>query len=53
MYRVDVSSRAEKDLDRIIEYIIVKLSAPQAASDLLDKIYACYDSFANLLTNTH
>ncbi|MCL2080877.1 MAG: type II toxin-antitoxin system RelE/ParE family toxin [Oscillospiraceae bacterium] len=44
MYRVDASGRAEKDLDKIIEYIIVKLSAPQAASDLLDKIYACYDS---------
>ncbi|MCL1820659.1 MAG: type II toxin-antitoxin system RelE/ParE family toxin [Oscillospiraceae bacterium] len=44
MYKVDVSDRAETDLDRIIEYITVKLSAPKAASDLLDKVYDCYSN---------
>jgi addiction module RelE/StbE family toxin len=44
MYRVDASDRAEEDLERIVEYISQKLSAPQAASNFLDEVYLCYDN---------
>ena len=43
MYSVDASYRAEKDFDKIIEYISQSLSAPQAASDFADEVYSCYD----------
>jgi len=42
MYKVDVSIRAEQDLDRIVSYIAVKLAAPIAAADFIDAVYDCY-----------
>jgi len=47
MYRVDVSVRAEQDLDRIVSYIAVKLDATKAASDFIDAVYDCYDILEN------
>ena len=47
MYNVEVSKRAEDDLDNIITYISQNLSAPKAASDFADKIYDCYDNLEN------
>ena len=44
MYNVEISDRAENDLDNIITYISQNLVAPKAASDLADKIYDCYDN---------
>ena len=43
MYNLDVSDRAEEDLDRILSYISTNLAAPKAASDFADEVYACYD----------
>jgi plasmid stabilization system protein ParE len=43
MYRLDVSDRAEKDLDGIIAYISQKLHAPAAATNFADEVFACYD----------
>ena len=43
MYRLDVSDRAEEDFEKIVSYISQKLSAPQAASDFSDEVFACYD----------
>ena len=47
MYNVDVSERAEDDLERIIAYISQNLSAPKAASEFADKIYDCFDNLEN------
>jgi len=43
MYRVEISDRADYELDRILSYISEDLSAPQAASSFIDEIYECYD----------
>ena len=44
MYNVEISDRAENDLDNIIVYIAQNLAAPKAASDFADKIFDCYDN---------
>ena len=43
MYNVEISDRAENDLDNIITYIAQNLAAPKAASDFADKVFDCYD----------
>ena len=43
MYRVDVSDKADYDLDRILSYIAVDLASPQAAASFADEVYECYD----------
>ena len=43
MYRVDVSTEAEHDLDSILSYIAEDLAAPQAAASFADGVYECYD----------
>ena len=43
MYEVSATNHADYDLDKIINYISLKLSAPEAASDFLDEVYTCYD----------
>ena len=43
MYEVSATNRADNDLDKIINYISQKLSAPKAASDFIDDVYTCYD----------
>lgn len=43
MYNLEVSDRAEQDLDNIISYIKDKLFAPKAAVDFADAVYDCYD----------
>ena len=47
MYELDISDRAEQDLDDIVSYIAGKLAAPQAAADFLDAVYDCYDHLEN------
>ena len=47
MYRVDVTVRAEQDLDRIVAYIAGKLVSPKAAADFVDAVYDCYDHLEN------
>ena len=47
MYRLDVSDRAEQDLDLIITYIAEKLAAPIAAADFAGEVYDCYDHLEN------
>jgi len=43
MYNVDISDRAEYELDKILSYIADDLDAPQAASNFVDEVYRCYD----------
>ena len=43
MYRVDISDRADYELDRILSYIAEDLAAPQAAASFVDEVYECYD----------
>jgi plasmid stabilization system protein ParE len=43
MYNVEISDRAEKDLENIIIYISQNLAAPKAASDFADSVFDCYD----------
>ena len=43
MYNLEITERAEYDLDKIIKYISENLSAPQAAASFADKVYECYD----------
>ena len=43
MYRLDVSDKADYDLDRIFTYIAEDLAAPQAAASFADEVYRCYD----------
>jgi len=43
MYNTFFTNRATDDFDKIIFYISSKLSAPKAASDLIDNIYASID----------
>ncbi len=43
-----VSELADRDLNEIIGYIMYDLKSPDAATNLLDEIEACYD---NLKTN--
>ncbi|MCL2373588.1 MAG: type II toxin-antitoxin system RelE/ParE family toxin [Defluviitaleaceae bacterium] len=43
MYRVDISNRADYELDKILAYISEDLVAPQAAVSFVDEVYACYD----------
>ena len=43
MYRVDISDRADYELDKILVYISEDLAAYQAAVSFVDEIYACYD----------
>ena len=43
MYSLNITERAEYDLEKIIRYISENLSAPQAASDFADKVYECYE----------
>jgi plasmid stabilization system protein ParE len=47
MYNVETSQRADEDLERIIEYISMKLHAPKAASDFADSVYRCYEHLEN------
>ena len=47
MYKVDISDRANYELDRILSYIAKDLDAPQAASDFVDEVYKCYDRLEN------
>ncbi len=44
IYDIKITKPAEEDLDEIIKYILSDLCAPKAASDLLNKIDACYDN---------
>ena len=43
MYKLDVSDRANNDLDRIIGYITHKLKVPMAATNFAEEVDACYD----------
>ena len=43
MYRVDISDRADYELDKILAYIAEDLAASQAAVSFVDEVYACYD----------
>ena len=43
VYNLEVSDRAEAELDRILCYISENLAAPKAAADFADEVYACYD----------
>jgi len=43
MYNLEISDSAEYDLDNIISYIMVNLSAPQSAASFADEVYECYD----------
>ncbi|MDR1564972.1 MAG: type II toxin-antitoxin system RelE/ParE family toxin [Oscillospiraceae bacterium] len=43
MYKVNVSERAEDELNKIIFYIAEKLAAPKAATDFVDEVDACYE----------
>jgi len=43
MYNVDISIRAEHELDKILAYISEDLAAPQAAISFVDEVHACYD----------
>jgi len=43
MYRVDVSDRADYELDKILTYIAEDLAAPEAAISFADEVYKCYD----------
>jgi addiction module RelE/StbE family toxin len=42
MFDFKATAKAEKDFDRIIEYIKDNLSAPRAASNFSDTIIKCY-----------
>ncbi len=42
-YDLIISENADGDVDRIIEYIAVRLCNPQAASSFADRLSACYD----------
>jgi len=43
MYRVDISDRADYELDKILSYIAEDSVAPQTASSFVDEVYECYD----------
>ena len=43
MYRVEVSDKANNDLNKILFYIARELVAPQAATAFVEAVYACYD----------
>jgi len=43
MYRLVITDLAEDDLDDIVKYIAIELSAPVAASDLIDVVEECYE----------
>jgi len=43
MYRVDISNRADYELDKILTYISDDLAAPEAAVSFVDEVYECYD----------
>ena len=43
MYNLDVTDKGERDLDKIIAYIVEDLDAPQAAASFVDEVYECYD----------
>jgi plasmid stabilization system protein ParE len=47
MYKVDISNRAEYELDKILSYIAEDLNAPQAASAFADKVYESYNILEN------
>jgi plasmid stabilization system protein ParE len=47
MYKLSISELADEDIDSIICYIAEQLSAPRAASDLLDEIEKCYTHLRN------
>lgn len=42
-YKIIKTERAERDLDRIVYYLVKSLGNPPAASALLDAIDKCYD----------
>jgi len=42
MYRLDVSDKADNDLDRILSYIAEDLAAPQAAASFANEVYGCF-----------
>jgi len=43
MYDLEVSDKAEDDLDKIISYIADNLASPQAAASFADEVYECYE----------
>ena len=45
-YNLVITKPAEKDLADILQYVSKDLSAPKAASDLLDDILKCYDNIS-------
>ena len=47
MYRVDISDRAEQDLDRIVAYISERLAVPKAAADFVDAVLECFGQLEN------
>ena len=42
MYSVDISDRADYELDKILAYISEDLAAHQAAVSFVDEVYTCY-----------
>jgi len=47
MYNVEISNKADFELDNILSYIAEDLDAPQAASHFADEVYKCYDRLAD------
>ena len=47
MYRLVVTELAEDDLDEIVGYITIELSAPVAATDFTDAVAECYERIKN------
>jgi len=47
MYKIDISDKASRDLNKIIVYITEVLCAPQATSDFLDDVDDCYERLEN------
>ena len=43
MYRVNISDRADYELDKILAYIAADLAAAHAAASFVDEVYKCYD----------
>ena len=47
-YKVEIAPLANKDLEKILDYILRELSNPSDAADLLAEVESCYSSLEKM-----